>query len=190
MVSFHWRSIQSSEAAPRNRRKESVKFLGITLLLTLSLTGCEGSHQIETPVEQGGMTLTLTWQEAKAATQLMELEIASIIPEEFVVDIAQNPQGVMLSCSSTEHNWNGRARVSLKPGIPTESILRRIQSHYDESDVVGSIDLDIMGDERLQLVGIGGESYLIGFEAADTIYIASGSACFNLPDGVYPGGDF
>lgn len=166
------------------------KLLGAAVLVALSLVGCTSSEQVELPEEEVDMSNSLTWQEAKASSQAMEIEIAGLIPQDLVVDVTQKPQGVLLSCSATEHSWNGRTIVHLKPGTEVDPILRNIQAHYSERNFEGSMDLDVMGDERLQLVGDTGESYLIGFEATDALYIASSSACFTLPDNVYPGGNF
>ena len=79
------------------------------LLCVLVLSGCATSEQ---PSEETGVT----WEEAKADAQAMELEIAAMIPADQVVSVVQKPTGVLLSCDQTQHNWNGSSSVTLTPG--------------------------------------------------------------------------
>ena len=138
------------------------------------------------------MKAELTWQEAKAHTQAMELEIAALIPKDAVVSIDQKRKGVLLSCTKTQHNWNASTTVTVAEGTKIEPIVKDIEAHYTSRGLNVSADTDV--DEKL-LIQIDppapGESYLVGGGVKpNEIWIDSGSPCFTLPEGIYPGGDF
>lgn len=134
----------------------------------------------------------LTWQEAKAKAQAMESEIAALIPKDTVVSIDQKTKGVLLSCNKTQHKWKGSTTITVADGTKIESIVKDIEAHYRANGLKVSVDMDI--DEKL-LVQIDppapGENYLVGGGVKpNEIWIDSGSPCFKLPEGIYPGGDF
>jgi hypothetical protein len=167
------------------------------LVLLVSLTGCV---PVDPTAEPNNTTATsgdapvenaLTWQEAKARTQAMELEVARLIPDGKVVKIDQGETGILLSCSETQHNWNGATTVTLSKGTEPEPLVKAIEAHYQDSRFTIETDLDIVGDYRVQLRSPDtAESYIIVKDDPGTIRTASGSACFTLPEGEYPGGDF
>jgi hypothetical protein len=169
----------------------------IALVLLVGLTGCvpgdptaEPNNTTATrrdaPVENA-----LTWQKAKARTQAMELEIAKLIPEDKVVKIDQWKTGILLSCSETQHDWNGATTVTLSKGTEPEPLVKAIEAHYQDSRFTLETDVDIVGDYRVQLRSPdAAENYIIVKDDPGTISIDSGSACFTLPEGEYPGGDF
>jgi hypothetical protein len=174
------------------------RFSAIAALVLLgSLTGCV---PFDPRAEPNNATATsgdapveteLTWQEAKAQTQAMELEIAKRIPEEKVLNIKQKDTGILFRCGETQHNWNGSAKVTLIEGIEEASIVKALEKNYQEGAFAIETDLDVVEDYRVQLRSPDtAESYLIVKDDPGTISINSGSACFTLPDGVYPGGDF
>ncbi|GEB18047.1 hypothetical protein [Paenarthrobacter aurescens] len=165
------------------------------------LAGCAGSPG-GTPIEPPEPTATktqedpmngeLTWQEAKAKAQAMELEIAALIPQDTVVSIDQKTKGVLLSCNKTQHRWKGSTTITVADGTKIESIVKDVEAHYRANGLKVSVDMDI--DEKL-LVQIDppapGENYLVGGGVKpNEIWIDSGSPCFTLPEGIYPGGDF
>jgi hypothetical protein len=138
------------------------------------------------------MKAELTWQEAKAHTQAMELEIAALIPEDSAISIDQRKKGVLLSCNKNQHNWASGTRVEVAEGTKIEPIVRDIEAHYRANGLKVSVDIDI--DEKL-LVQMNppapGENYLVGGGMkANEKWIDSGSPCFTLPEGTYAGGDF
>ena len=138
------------------------------------------------------MNADLTWQEAKAHTQAMELEISALIPKDAVLSIDQKKQGVLLSCTKTQHNWNGATTVTVAEGTEIEPIVRAIEAHYRTNGAKVSVDRNVDENYRIQIdPPAPGENYLVseGF-SPNEIRIASGSACFTLPEGIYPGGDF
>ncbi len=160
--------------------------LVLFVLCGLSVTSCA----ISIPREEADMSLT--WQEAKTETMKMELEIASLIPKEKIVSVDQRATGNLFSCSKTQHNWNGATTVTLTEGTQTEPIVRLIESHYADSAFEIQTRLNVARQYEVSLVSsTTAEIYVIaeGF-SPDTIRIASGSACFTVPEGVYPGGDF
>ncbi|MFL4473576.1 hypothetical protein ACIPVK_06235 [Paeniglutamicibacter sp. MACA_103] len=134
----------------------------------------------------------MTWQEAKAHSQAIELEIAELIPKDKVVKIEQGETGTLLSCSETEHNWNGTSMVTLVKDAEEEPLVRAIEAHYQDSHFTVENDVNISGNYRVQLLHPdSAENYLIsaGWDT-DTIRISSGSACFALPEGVSSRGEF
>lgn len=134
---------------------------------------------------------SITWEEAKSDAQTMEREIAALIPAEVIVSISQNPKGTLFSCDSTRHRWLGSTTVSVTPGTAIEPIVRDIERRYQGSRFTVSTRTTLAGFYELDLRSPATtESYLVGENVEGTIWIDSSSACFTLPDGVYPGGDF
>lgn len=158
----------------------------LVLLLAAGLTGCAASK--EEPV----LNDSLTWEDAKAETQAVELELASLVPSDVVVRVEQMEEGGLFSCDESQHNWSGATTITVKPGTEIEPIVRQIEAHYqDDARFATRNRLDIVGNFKVQLMSPKtAESYLVSEDDADTIRIASVSACFTLPEGVYPGGSF
>jgi hypothetical protein len=157
------------------------------LVLLTTMTGCATKAEGITPLKK-----ELTWQAAKAHSQAIELEIAELIPKDKVVKIEQDETGTLLSCSETEHNWNGTSMVTLAKDAEEEPLVKAIEAHYQNSQFAVETDINISGNYRVQLFHPdSAENYLIsaGWDT-DTIRISSGSSCFALPEDVYPGGDF
>jgi len=158
------------------------------VLVAVGTSGCTDDG------EKDEMSSELSWRAAKTHAQQMELEIAALIPEKIIVSIDQAPTGVMLSCDATQHNWNGQTTVTVKPKTEIEPVVRDIQTHYESQNENFRIRsrYGVTGLYKLQLIAPAkGESYLIGEGLEpDQIRIASGSPCFTLPEGVYPGGEF
>lgn len=138
------------------------------------------------------MKTKLTWQEAKAQTQKTAREIADAIPKDKVASITQKETGVLLSCNKTEHNWIGWTDISLTAGTNIKEVVENLERHYKESSFEVTTRSGIDGDYQVHLLGpASGEGYLIGIGLAPMeIRIDSGSPCFTLPDGTYPGGNF
>ncbi|MFJ6453493.1 hypothetical protein [Paenarthrobacter sp. NPDC091669] len=134
----------------------------------------------------------LTWQEAKAKAQAMELEIAALIPKDAAVSIDQKMKGVLLSCTKTQHNWNGFTTITVAEGTKIEQIVRAIEAHYQAKGTKVSADSNPNEDYRIQIdPPAPGENYIVSEGLApNQIDIDSGSPCFTLPEGIYPGGDF
>lgn len=174
------------------------RFTAVAVVLLLNLTGCVTSDHSWEPTNTtptGGVTSVeteLKWQKAKAQTQAMELEIAKLIPEDKVMKIDQGKTGTLFSCSVTQHNWNGATTVTLSKGTEAEPLVKAIEAHHGDSRFNTEADHNSVGAYRVQLRSPDtAESYLIsaGWDP-HTIRIASGSACFTLPEGEYPRGDF
>ncbi|WP_043443210.1 hypothetical protein [Arthrobacter sp. L77] len=138
------------------------------------------------------METDLTWQEAKARTQAMEREIAALIPEDAVLSIDQQQTGTLLSCNETQHHWAAATTVTVAEGTEIEPIVKAIEAHYRANGTEVSVDRDVNEDYRIQIdPPAPGESHLVSEGLSpNEIRIASGSACFTLPEGIYPGGDF
>jgi hypothetical protein len=165
----------------------------VLLVLLVAVTGCTSGAPTSTTETEGNATVEseLTWQDAKAKAQAMELEIARMIPEDKVAKIEQPETGLLFSCSEKQHTWDGSTNVTLTEGTEEEPLLKAIEAHYQDGPFALESDLDIVGDYRVQLRSRdSAESYIFGIGEPGTIHIASGSACFTLPDGVYPGDEF
>src|SRR4051812_5986647 len=108
----------------------------LLLAATMVLAGCAGIPR-GTPIEAPEPTATktqedpmhgeLTWQEAKAKAQAMELEIAALIPKGTVVSIDQKKKGVLLSCNKTQHKWKGSTTITVADGTKIDSIVKDIE---------------------------------------------------------------
>jgi len=160
--------------------------------LALILIGCASDEALTTQKERGTeVKYVLTWQEAKATTQAMELEIAALIPEGAVEKVSQMKKGTLLSCDKYQHTWVGATTVTVEQGTEIEPIVRAIEDHFrngpfltgNRSNILGSYEVSVHSPESAEL-------YLIAEDSLTTIRISSNSACFTLPEGVYPGGLF
>ena len=168
-------------------------------MLFLGITGCaEDSSEVPTHAnsKEGDTTVAteLTWQEAKARTQAIELEIVNSIPEDHVAKIDQLPTGVLIDCSDTLVTWNGATTVTLAAGMEPEPLVRGIQAKYEDSRFNLKIrDPAPAGDYEVQLRSPDtAEIYIIGEGTKpNTILITSSSDCFTwVDDGKFKGGDF
>lgn len=167
--------------------KTSLWRRGVFLLLCVTvLSGC--TPAAEEPSEES----SVTWEEAKTDAQAIEMEIASLIPAEAVADIVQKPEGTLLSCDETQHNWNGSTTVTLTPSSNAERIVKDLETRLEDDDRFESRNwIDPTGAYNVQLMSPStAANFIFGEDEPHTIRIASGSVCFTLPEGVYPGGKF
>ena len=156
--------------------------------LTTALAGCASDVQ---PEKEQAVTPKLTWQEAKASTQAMELEIAGRIPKEKVVAIEQKEEGTLFSCDSKQHTWLGVTIVRMVQGAEIEPIVKAIEAHYADSRYRTDHRLDVRGIYEASVSSpSSNELYLIDEGDPSTVRISSVSPCFTLPEGMYPGGLF
>jgi hypothetical protein len=167
------------------------------VVLVAGLSGCTTSDRFGDPTssttrEDGGsVEIDLMWQEAKAQSQAMELEIADLIPEEKVVKIEQKATGILFECGEDQHRWKGSTVVTLSVGTDPEPLVKAIEAHYQDSRFNIKTSISVTGNYRIQLRSPDtSENYIIVKDGPGEVRIASGSACFTLPEGVYPGGDF
>jgi hypothetical protein len=167
-----------------NRRRISAGVLAV-----LMLAGCVGCspQNGDDPVDE-----SLTWEQAKAATQTVSREIAELVPEAVIVDIVERETGSLFSCDESSHRWKGVTTVTVTPGTNIDAIVRDIENSFsDDSRFEISTRTDSGGAYELHLTSpSSAEGYLVGELGEDTIQIDGGSACFILPDDVYPGGAF
>lgn len=134
-----------------------------------------------------------TWQDAKRQTQATELEIATLIPNDQVEAVNQLPEGTLLSCDEKRHQWAGFTNVVLAAGANEAEIVESIIEHFKDDGAYTVEEFTTAGDrQNVQLIAKNGEeSYIVGPGTAEgSIEIASGSVCFTLPEGTYPGGKF
>lgn len=155
--------------------------LGV-LMIVATLAACTGGPSV-------GSDLTI--DQAKAATQKMEREIAAIVPKDLVVKVEQDATGTLDSCGAGRGNvWVGLSHVTLKPEVEVDATLRLIEEHYRGSRFSIRTRHDSGGYFEVQLIAADGvENYLIGHGINNpdhSIDISSNSGCFNLPKGEYP----
>lgn len=154
--------------------------------LGLLLVGCVP------PITQKGDEQTLNWEQAKAEAQVGEMRIVSMMPSEFVSTVEQKPTGLLFSCVVGQYRWKGATTVTLTHDADIESIVKSIEQHYRRTD---EFDIDtwrnVSGWHDFQLKSREtAANYIVGQDSENTIRIDSGSVCFTLPEGVYPGGKF
>ncbi|CEA09663.1 hypothetical protein BN1051_03035 [Arthrobacter saudimassiliensis] len=158
------------------------------LVLVFGLVGCA-----EDSSEAAGGDV-LTWQEAKARAQAMELEIAESLPQDKLASVDQALTGLLIRCSDTSVNWHGATTVTLTEGTDPEPLVRDLEAKYENSRFDIKVrDPAPAGHYEVQLRSPDdAEMYIIkrGAEEPYTIRIASGSACFPWPEGEYMGGKF
>ncbi|MEO3942103.1 hypothetical protein V3C41_13560 [Paenarthrobacter nicotinovorans] len=175
--------------------------MALMLVVSIGLAGCAGNPSASSTestvptasdTQEEPLITELTWQEAKAKAQVMELEIAALIPKDTVVSIDQKKKGVLLSCDKTQHKWKGSTTITVADGTKFDSIVKDIEAHYRANGLKVSADADIDGMILVQIdPPAPGENYLVGGGVKpNEIWIDSGSPCFTLPEGIYPGGDF
>ncbi|MFL4475201.1 hypothetical protein ACIPVK_14480 [Paeniglutamicibacter sp. MACA_103] len=116
------------------------RFVAIAaVVLMVSLSGCMPGNPSEDPTsstttEEGeAVESELTWQEAKAQSQAMELEIAKLIPEEKVVKIEQKANGILFECGEAQHRWKGSTAVTLSAGTDPEPLVKAIEANFQDS---------------------------------------------------------
>lgn len=167
----------------RSRPRSSV---AVVLLCVSVLSGCAPDGDV--PSEENSVTL----EEAKADAQAMEMEIASLIPGDLVVGVEQKPDGTLFSCDEKQHRWKGSTRIMLTPDADPESIVMDLEVRMSDDDRFASRNwFDPTGAYNVQLMSPeSAANFIFGEDDPHTIRIASGSVCFTLPEGVYPGGTF
>ncbi|WP_416404866.1 hypothetical protein [Arthrobacter sp. LFS091] len=161
----------------------------------VTIGGVSSCATSDIPREEHNVVTQVTWQEAKANTEKEALEIAALIPKDKITSIVQKETGVLLSCSKTEHNWNGSTSITLAEGSEAESVVKELETaaraHFTDHRFEVSSDRTIQGTFRVEISDPAtSEMYLIREDDPGVIRIASGSPCFTLPEGTYPGGDF
>ena len=168
--------------------KKAVGF-ALTVVILLVTPGCVGQ-----PIER--RTTAVEWQDAKAAAQAVELEIAGLIPADEVVSVDQHETGSLFSCDDKRHRWTGITYVTLVSGAKIEAVVKQMQKGlgavFAEEDDFKISNYRDMFDEYTVMAEspTTGESYLFGQDDSVTISIDSWSQCFTLPEGTYPGGSF
>ena len=157
-----------------------------TLLLGAVLFGCaQGAHPQRSSHENDG----LTWERAKELTQNREREIVAMFPGGELEAVEQDPEGVLLSCDTTTYNWNGVTNVSLTGHTPVAKLIREVGRQCEAHDWEVLTIPSPLGRSRIQLIAPDGvENYIVAEGEPGVIRIASGSPCFALPEGTYPGG--
>ncbi|WP_301111461.1 hypothetical protein [Microbacterium sp.] len=135
----------------------------------------------------------MTLEEAKSEAQAMELEIAALIPADVVANVVQKPEGTLFSCDDAQHRWKGLTTVALVPGTEVEMVVKGVEAQMADDDRFEMRSwVDPAGEYTVQLTSPETAANFIFGEGIEegTIDIDSGSKCFTLPEGVYPGGTF
>ncbi|WZH35747.1 MAG: hypothetical protein PIR02_13330 [Microbacterium enclense] len=167
--------------------------MATVIALAVTLSGCTTPQEpAQQPTQEETPVADMTWQDAKAATQATETEIAGRIPADEVASVAQLPEGTLISCGDGGHSWNGSTTVTLRDGVDADEVVRALEpqfagGEYDvrtRSNIAGKYEVQLVAPDRT-------ENYIIAEDVTPgTVRISSASPCFTLPDGVYPGGTF
>ena len=96
-------------------------------MLLLGLVGCAGASSGASAASE------MTWQEAKARTQAMELEIANSLPQDKVAKVDHMATGVLFACGDSSVNWAGAATVTLTAETEPEPLVRELEAKYRDS---------------------------------------------------------
>ncbi len=158
-------------------------------VLALSLAGC-GTHDEGSDVNQ-----PLTVEEAKAVAQSVETELAAFIPPDIVVSVDQRPFGVLLRCRADgSYQWTGATTVRIAPGkrVDAKALTSEIVAAYDgRNSFVAAVEQTSDGEPRAHIVGPDSAGYLVSEDPDRAgVRIASFSPCFELQEGLSPGGSY
>ena len=159
------------------------RWAAAVVVLLLGLVGCAGASSQASAADE------LTWQDAKARTQAMELEIANSLPQDKVAKVDPGATGLLFNCSDSSVNWKGATTVTLNAGTEPEPLVREVEAKYQGSrfDIetrtapAGHYEVGLVSPDtaEIYLVAAGWDPY--------TIRIASGSECFpwhlSVPEG-------
>lgn len=160
-------------------RRRHTAVTALLLAIAAATTGCStGGNAVEDPV---------TVEDAKAATQQFETEVAATINDEIVDRTEQDETGVLLPCNEENtYQWTGNTRVFLTGPTDEEAMLQQVAERFES----GTYSTDSGRPETI-IFGPGGEAAVVSYrEKAVAINIASGSACFRLPDDADPTAEY
>ncbi|WP_136043496.1 MULTISPECIES: hypothetical protein [unclassified Microbacterium] len=160
--------------------------IGVVAVCSAILGGCAFL------AERPGQESKETADKAKADAQAMELEIASLIPDDVVASVDQKPDGTLFSCDEARHHWAGSTTVVLVSEADATEVVKQLESDVrDEGRFSVESWVDVTDTYSVQLTLPGSvENYIFSEGEPHTIRIASGSEYFTLPEGVYQGGTF
>ncbi|WP_416442737.1 hypothetical protein AB3K78_09605 [Leucobacter sp. HNU] len=139
----------------------------------------------------------MTWQEEKAKTQATMRDIVAQVPQGVLVQAEVKGTGTLFGCNQTGpngeklHSWTGSATVTVKPGTDVESIVKAIELHYRESRFDVENDRGVFGEYYMQMSpSENNSSFIVSKDSSSQVGVLSWSECFQLPEGLYPGGIF
>lgn len=130
---------------------------------------------------------------AKAEAVSLVHEIAAQLPADSVAAVSTTPTGGVVHCGSGEMEWTGNGKITLKaPADPDRTVViigehwktkQGYRARYYRSADDGSMRVDINGPKHA------------GFVAdlaphGTAIDVVVGSACFTVPKGFIPYGDY
>lgn len=167
--------------------------VAVLVLVAAGLSGCGGSYPWDKSKKE---VPAVTWQDEKAKTQATMRDIAAQIPKDVVLSVDMAATGILFGCNQTGpngeklHSWTGPTSIAVKPGTDTLPVVKAVENHYREMGY-RITSRDVLGDYEIHVRPSGeSSSYLISQDGPGRIRIAGWSECFQLPDGLYPGGDF
>lgn len=134
------------------------------------------------------MQTSLTVAEAKNQTQDVENQIVELVPPEFVAEVVQQPQGVLLACDPHSVSWTGGTTITAQGAPDYAQILESIRQSFDgKDDYSSSLKTDSSGDPQLSITTTDDSLWIVGpMKDGRLLRITSSSPCFPTPDGMQP----
>ncbi|MEX0151197.1 hypothetical protein [Microbacterium sp. LMI1-1-1.1] len=160
-----------------DRKWLAVVFVTVSFIVTLS--GCNGRTNVNDE---------LTVSDAKASTQAVEREIVERLPGEYVGTIEQLAAGSFLSCVDGSYLWSGfiRAQITGDPDVAT--LLDPVMAKFENKKGFEARYRESLGDRVLDISNEDGALWIVSYEPARAeLSVDSASACFRLPDEIWPG---
>jgi len=161
--------------------KKRVSLIGcVAVSLMAALSGCV--------VKESVVNEDLTVAEAKSVTQSVEVRIAESVPSSVRGPISQKETGVFLSCGKGGHSWTGSLRASIEADPEPGEVLDPIVDEFRDDPGFQVARWQDQGDELVDVASDDGALWITRYRrAAGEIVVHSFSACFRLPDGIWPG---
>ncbi|MFZ8756744.1 hypothetical protein ACO03V_04910 [Microbacterium sp. HMH0099] len=163
-----------------DRKWLAVVFVTVSFIVTLS--GCNGRTNVNDE---------LTVSDAKASTQAVEREIVERLPGEYVGTIEQLAAGSFLSCVDGSYLWSGFIRAQITGDPDAAALLDPVMAEFENRRGFEAQYRDSLGDRVLDISNEEGALWIVSYERRRReLSVDSASACFHLPDEIWPGDSY
>ncbi|MFF0909954.1 hypothetical protein ACFWZW_04595 [Microbacterium enclense] len=129
--------------------------------------------------------------EAKRVTQAVENQIVDAVPAQFVVARQQLEAGSFLSCGDGGYYWSGFITAQIGGDPDPSSILGPILATFNNLPAFAAYSRSSQGDQVIDLQNEDGSLWIVRYrDDRDELSVDSFSACFRLPDDIWPGSPY